>query len=293
VGSPLRGLPLTRFPGHGRRGRPRYPRCRRPRSTPQRNSPPLRLLHLATPGHPFPRRGRKQQSSARQSHGWRLSAVPVEPPVPRPGAQVPATLVPARCGVPRLPRAARARGPSPQETWRGTPTPSASGGHRTSRPPADGAGALPRVPRSIRRHAAEAPRRGETAGGEPSAGRRFPPVKAPGCPAQGYRARSPPPCQRGTTPGARPLRAAVASPTREADCPPVIPGRRPGTRTQRAFPTRPTPRPTRPAPPRNRSPWRTEQPRPRRLPPGGRRMPPAGSDGAFVLRRRPTGRCFP
>jgi len=254
VGSPLRGLPLTRFPGRGRCGRPRDPRRRCPRSSPRRNSPPRRLLRPGTPGHPFPRRGKRQPCPAGRSHGGRRSAVPVEPAVPRPGAGVPVALVPARCGVPRLPRAARARGPAPRETARGTPTTSAPGGHRTSRPPADAAGAPPRVPHSIRRHAVEAPRHGETAGGDPSAGRRFPPVAAPGCPAPGCRARAPPPCERGTTPGARPTRAADVSPTRAADCPPVIPGRRPGTRTQRAFLTRPTPRPTRPAPPRHRSP---------------------------------------
>jgi len=254
VGSPLRGLPLSRFPGRGRRGRPRDPCRRRPRSTPRRNSPPRRQLRPGTPGHPSPRRERKQPCPAGQYNGWRRSAVPVEPAVPRPGAGAPAALVPARCGVPRLPRAARARGPAPRETGRGTPPPSAPGGHRTSRPPADVAGAPPRVPRSIRRHAVEAARRGETAGGRPSAGRRFPPGEAPGCPAPGYRARAPPSCERGTTPGARPTRAAFASPTRAAGCPPVIPGRRPGTRPQRASPTRPTPRPTRPAPPRYRRP---------------------------------------
>jgi len=254
VGSPLRGLPLTRFPGRGRCGRSHDPRRRRPRSTPRRNSPPRRLLRPGTPGHPSPRRGRKQPCPAGRSHWWRRPAVPVNPAVPRPGAGVLTALVPARCGVPRLPRAARVRGPAPRETGRGTPTPSAPGGHRTSRPPADGPGAPPRVPRSIRRRAVEAPRRGETAAGDPSAGRRFPPVEAPGCPAPRYRARAPPPCERGTTSGARPTRAAVASPTRAADCPPVIPGRRPGTLTQRASPTRPTPRLTRPAPPRYRSP---------------------------------------
>jgi len=152
------------------------------------------------------------------------------------------------------PRSARARGPASQETGRGTPTPSAPGGHRTSRHPADVAGAPPRVPHFIRRHAVEAPRRGETVGGDPSAGRRFPPVAAPGCLAPGCRARAPPPCEPGTTPGACLTWAAVASPTRAADCLPVIPGRRPGTRIQRASLTRPTPRPTRPAPPRYRCP---------------------------------------
>jgi len=254
VGSPLRGLPLTCFPGRGRCGRPHDPRCRRPRSTPRRNSSRRRLLLPGTPGHPSPQRGLKQPCPAGRSHWWRRLAVPVEPAVPHPGAGVPAALVPARCGVPRLPRAARVRGPAPRETGRGTPTPSAPGGHRKSRHPADGAGAPPRVPRPIRRHAVEAPRRGETAEGGPSAGRRFPPAEAPGCPAPGYRACAPPPCERGTAPGARPMQAAVASPTRAAVCPPVIPRRHPGTRSQRAPPKRPRPRPTGPAPPRYRSP---------------------------------------
>ena len=249
MGGPPRGLPLTRVPGRGRNGRPHDPRRRRPRSTPRRKFLPCRLLRPATPVHPSPRRGRKQPCPAGRFHWWRRLAVPVEPAVPHPGSGVPAALVPARCGVPRLPRAARVRGPAPLENGQGTPTPKAPGCHRTSRLPADGPRAPPRVPRSVRLHAVEVPRCGETAGGDPSAGRRFPPVEAPGCPAPGYRARAPPPCERGTTPGALPTRAAVASPTRAADFPPVIPGRRPEARPQRASPVRPSPRPTRTAPP--------------------------------------------
>jgi len=56
AGSPLKGLPLTHFPGSGKRGHPHNPHFRRPRPTLRRSIPPRRPRRPGTPGHPIPGR---------------------------------------------------------------------------------------------------------------------------------------------------------------------------------------------------------------------------------------------
>jgi len=140
VGSPLRGLPLTRFPGRGRGGRASGRLLRPPRPTPRR-SVRLRLPRLpGTPCRPFPLRGRMRLYPAEWTR-WRPRAgTEARPVVPFPEAGAVAARVPARYGAPRGPRAACVRALAPRRTGWGTPTPSAPGGHRWSRPPAEGCG---------------------------------------------------------------------------------------------------------------------------------------------------------
>jgi len=254
VGSPLRGMPLTRVPWRGKGGRLRVLRRRRPRPTLRRSSPPRCPQRPGTPDHPLLRRGRTRPCPAGRTNWWSRPAAGARRAVPRSRARAPAVQVPVRSGVPRRPRAARARKHAPRVTGRGTPTPSVAGGHRTSRPPAAGAGPPSRACRPMRHRVVEGPRHGGSAGGGQSSGRPYPPAGARGCPAPGCRARSPLPYERGTAPGARPTRAVVTSPARAGDYPPVVPGRRPEGRTRRALPLRPVPRPTRPVPPRSRHP---------------------------------------
>jgi len=250
VGSPLKGLPLTRFPGRGwgvRRHRPW-------RTTPRRSSRRRRLGRPGRPDRRFPWRGRMRRCPAECPRRWPRPAAEAQPSDPHPEAEEGAVRDRGRSCAPPRRHATRARAPGPRGTGRGTPTPSDLSGRKRSRPPAGAAPVSKRASSRRPHRVARAPRRAGTGAAGRSTNSRCRPAAGPGYPAPECPCRGPPRCGRGTSPGVNPTRVVVAIPTRASGCRPEVPGRPRPDRVRWAPPTRRGRRPTQRVPPPSRSP---------------------------------------
>jgi len=250
VGSPLEGLPLTRFPGRGRSARRHRPR----RTIPRRSSRRRVLGRPGRPGRRFPRRGRTRRCPAECPRRRTRPATEARPADARPEAEAGAARDRARSGAPRRPRAKRARAQGPRGTGRGAPTPSALSGRKRSRPPADEAPVSTWTDWCLCHRVARAPR--HTGAGEAgrSTGTRFRHAAGPGNPAPECPCRGPPRCGRGTSLDVYPTRVVVATPTRAAGCRQAVPRRPRPDCVRGASPTRRGRRPTQRVPLPSRSP---------------------------------------